>query len=61
MLCGHSHSNCHLTNKDTGQGLRIDLGVESFGRPLSLAEIKRHLAGRDIDSRDHHSKDTNPS
>jgi calcineurin-like phosphoesterase family protein len=53
-LCGHSHSGLPLTNKDTGKGLRLDVGVESFGRPVSLAEIKRHLAGRDLDIRDHH-------
>jgi calcineurin-like phosphoesterase family protein len=56
MFCSHSHSNCKLTNKDTGQGLRIDLGFDSFGRPMSLKEIKRHLNGRSLDSWDHHSK-----
>jgi len=53
-ICGHSHSGCELTNKDTGKGLRLDVGVESFGRPVNLLEVKRHLQGRDIDSRDHH-------
>ncbi len=54
MLSGHSHSSLPLTNKDTGQGLRLDVGIESFGRPVSLVEIKRHLKGRELDIRDHH-------
>lgn len=53
-IAAHSHGSCALTNKDTGQGRRIDVGVESFGRPMSLTEIKRHLNGRTLDIRDHH-------
>ncbi len=55
-LSGHSHGNCHLTNKDTGRGLRLDVGWESFKRPISVADIKHHLAGREIDAWDHHGK-----
>lgn len=55
LVTGHSHSSCALTNKDTGLGRRLDVGVESFGRPVSLTEIKRHLSGRDLDLRDHHT------
>ena len=58
-LFGHSHGGCELTNKDTGKGLRLDVGIESFGRPINLTEVKRHLAGRDIDSVDHHGENTN--
>lgn len=54
-VAAHSHGSCALTNKDTGLGRRLDVGVESFGRPVSLTEIKRHLAGRDLDLRDHHT------
>jgi len=58
MLAGHCHGNFPLTNKDTGQGLRLDVGVDSFGRPVSLTEIKAHLRGRDLNVVDHHGKDT---
>ena len=54
-LTGHSHGGAKETNKDTGVGLRLDVGIESFGRPVSITEIKRHLAGRTLDIRDHHS------
>lgn len=56
-LSGHCHGNLALTNKDTGAGLRLDVGVESFGRPISLIEVKRHLAGRGADVRDHHGRE----
>lgn len=55
-LCGHSHSNNPMTNKDTGIGYRLDVGIESFGRPISLLEVKKHLNGREIHSYDHHGK-----
>lgn len=57
MCCGHSHSNLPLTHKDTGAGRRLDVGVESFGRPISLTEVKRHLVGRGADVRDHHGRE----
>lgn len=57
-LCSHSHGSCALTNKDTGEGLRLDVGVESFGRPLNLKEIKYHLRNRTTDSYDHHDHKT---
>lgn len=53
-ISGHSHSNCPLTNKNTGQGKRLDVGVESFGQPINLSEIKNLLKNRLIDSSDHH-------
>lgn len=56
-LVGHSHGGCAMTNKDTGTGRRLDVGVESFGRPISLTEIKRHLAGRTVDAQDHHGRE----
>ena len=59
MLSGHSHGNLPLTNVKTGQGLRLDVGIESFGRPASLAEIKRHLNGRELDLQDHHQPASN--
>lgn len=55
-FCGHSHSNNPHTNKDTGVGRRLDVGVESFGRPISLLEAKNHLKNREIHTFDHHGK-----
>ncbi len=54
MLSGHVHGNCKLTNRDTGNGRRLDLGVEGFPYPATLTEIKNILKNRDIDSVDHH-------
>lgn len=53
-LSGHCHGSLPLTNKDTGEGLRLDVGPESFGRPISFTEVKEHLKNRSIDNRDHH-------
>jgi len=53
-LCGHSHGSCELSNKDTGKGFRLDVGVESFGEPITLKEVKNHLKNRSIDKQDHH-------
>ncbi len=53
-FCGHSHGGCEITNKDTGKGFRLDVGVESFGRPISLKEAKNYLKDRTIDTVDHH-------
>lgn len=47
MLCGHSHGNCELTNKITGKGRRLDVGVESFGGPISLQKVVDYLKERD--------------
>lgn len=52
-LCGHSHSNCAITNKDTGKGRRLDVGIESFGGPISLKFVVDYLKDRGIDSMDH--------
>jgi len=56
MLCGHSHSRCELTNQDTGNGMRLDVGVDSFGEPIPMSEVRKILAGRSIDAKDHHGK-----
>jgi len=58
MICGHSHASCQITNKDSGTGFRLDVGIESFGRPLSLKEVKYHLRNRTTDSFDHHNEKT---
>lgn len=60
MLCGHSHGSLPLTNRDTGTGMRLDVGVESFGRPVNLTEVKAHLRNRALDVRDHHRPDPSP-
>jgi len=53
-ICGHSHGGCALTNKNTGKGRRLDVGIESFGGPVSLKFVTDYLKGRDFDSVDHH-------
>lgn len=58
MLCGHSHGTCEFTNVKTGSGLRLDMGIESFGRPLNFKEIKDFFKNREITSFDHHSEKT---
>ncbi len=58
MICGHSHSSCALTNKDTGVGKRLDLGIESFGRPITFAELRRFMDARPVHSYDHHDHTT---
>lgn len=58
MLCGHSHGSCAMTNKDTGVGKRLDLGIESFGRPITFVELKRFMDAREIHTVDHHDHTT---
>jgi calcineurin-like phosphoesterase family protein len=55
-ISGHVHNNYALTHPNTGVGLQLDVGLESFGRPISLKEIKYHLRNRNIDAPDHHGK-----
>jgi len=58
MLCGHSHGSCEFTNVQSGKGLRLDIGIESFGRPLNFREIKDFMAKREVISFDHHHEKT---
>ena len=53
-LSGHSHGNNPHTNKLTGLGRRLDVGIDSFDAPINFAEVKKILAMRDIHSFDHH-------
>lgn len=53
-ICGHSHGGCEITNKNTGKGFRLDVGIESFSGPISLKEVKYHLKDRDVNAPDHH-------
>ena len=55
-LSGHCHSNYPISNKNTGNGRQLDVGVESFGRPISLTEVKAHLKNRPHGLVDHHGK-----
>ncbi len=57
-ICGHSHGTCDVTNKNTGRGFRLDVGIESFGRPISIKEVKSHLKNRTLDTVDHHNEKT---
>lgn len=49
MICGHSHGNCELTNKNSGRGRRLDVGIESFGGPISFQKVVDFLKDRDYD------------
>lgn len=53
-LSGHSHGNNKMTNKDTGQGNRLDCDFGSFLRPISISEVKAILKNRELDLVDHH-------
>lgn len=53
-LCGHSHGSCAMSNKNTGEGFILDVGVESFGRPIPMKEVRRHFKNRTPVSVDHH-------
>ncbi len=57
-LCGHSHGTCEITNVDTASGLRLDVGVESFGRPITFGELKMRFADRKVTLFDHHNEAT---
>lgn len=58
FLTGHSHGSCPITNVDTASGLRLDVGVESFGRPVTFAELKERFAAREVTLFDHHDQTT---
>lgn len=54
MLCGHSHGSCEFTNIKTGSGYRLDVGIESFGKPINFIDIKQFFGQRKQTSFDHH-------
>lgn len=54
LLCGHSHGNCEVTSKFKGRGRRLDVGIESFGGPISLKFVLDFVKDRDYDAVDHH-------
>jgi len=56
MICGHSHGSCEFTNTKTGSGYRLDVGIESFEKPISIVEIRNFFQNRTITSFDHHGK-----
>lgn len=58
MVCGHSHGSCEFTNVAKGKGKMLDIGIESFGRPLTFAELKAFMDKREAVSFDHHSEKT---
>jgi calcineurin-like phosphoesterase family protein len=55
-LCGHSHAGCEFTNKDVGSGFRLDVGIESFGRPINAVEVQEFFNSRSITTFDYHGK-----
>jgi calcineurin-like phosphoesterase family protein len=53
-LCGHSHNNLTLTQKNNPDGKRLDLGVEGFPYPVSYEEIQAIMGQKSLVSLDHH-------
>jgi calcineurin-like phosphoesterase family protein len=58
MICGHSHGSCEFTNTKTGKGKLLDIGIESFGKPLTFNDLKDFFSKREVISFDHHSDKT---
>lgn len=54
MLCGHSHGNDEGINKRCLEAKILDIGVDSFGGPVNLAEVKRIMDSKVIKVTDHH-------
>ena len=54
MLCGHSHSDCAMTNSKNTYGKILDVGFDEFKRPLSFQEVKKIMDTKPISSVDHH-------
>lgn len=49
----HLHAHCHNNLKHV-MPLRIDVGIEHFGRPISLAHVKDLTKGQEPAKVDHH-------
>lgn len=54
MLAGHSHGNDKGINKECLDSKILDVGVDNFGGPVSMAEIKRIMNEKQIKVTDHH-------
>jgi calcineurin-like phosphoesterase family protein len=56
-LSGHSHQNNPETNWQTGKGYKLDVGVDGFGAPISMIEIRKlfEQQGRVVRPIDHHA------
>ena len=54
MLCGHSHSDCNMTNGKNTFGKILDVGFDEWKKPLSFSEVKTILDQKPIQKVDHH-------
>lgn len=54
MLCGHSHSDCPMTNSGGSYGKILDVSYDEHRKPLSFDEIKCVMDTKTILSVDHH-------
>jgi calcineurin-like phosphoesterase family protein len=54
MLCGHSHSDCEMTNSRNTFGKILDVGFDEFKRPLSFNEIRVIMDKKPTQKVDHH-------
>ncbi len=54
-IFGHCHNNLQFTQKEYTNGKRLDVCLESFGRPVSFEEVMKIMNTKSLDSWDHHS------
>jgi len=59
-ISGHSHGSDPESQPESSK-LRLDVGIENFGEPISLEEVERVFENKKIEVVDHHDKSTNPS
>lgn len=52
---GHCHGSYAGSAKDTGQGLQVDVGIESFSGPVSFTFLQEFLKDRKPLNIDHHT------
>lgn len=60
-LCGHSHGSDPESQPDFRGAKRLDVGIENFGRPISIEEVEKIMNQKSVVKTDRHEKSTNPS
>jgi len=53
LATAHSHGNLKITSLE-GSGKRLDCGFDVHSKPISIQEMRKIMATREIDSLDHH-------
>ncbi len=54
LASGHSHSNDVLSNPETADCKRLDVGIDVFKKIVSFREIQKIMAHKEIKQLDHH-------